>query len=227
MSDFTTVLTEQTGGASDVGDISLRLARLYFYDFDGYPVRLWNGEGVLQTTTSVGDAVETAAGTIAANEWIGTVDERGNDLHQAPDLSDARDGASPRHEFGLPYIDKETFDALRADKALAQGRRITVYNAIAFEGEGMLPQTPIHFDARLTIRDVTFSQMMQGQPGNETFVYSAKVLARSSEGGRSLAPRGTMTDTSIRERSRQLGVAADSGGAFIAANSQRTYLVGG
>ncbi|WP_108482254.1 hypothetical protein [Oceaniglobus ichthyenteri] len=227
MSDFTDYLLDQIGDATDTHDINLRLVNCYFYDFDGVPVRLWDGQGVLVTSTGVGDPVVTPNGTIAANEWLGTFDGRGNNMHQPAAVGDERDGASPRYEFTIPYLDRATFDAIRADQDKAKGRSLTCYHVLVRPGEGLRAGLPIRFAYRLTMRGVTFSESREGAPGAEQRVYSARVLARTGEAGRSLAPRGTMTATSLRERSRQLGVVSDSGADFIAGNAQRTYLVGG
>lgn len=224
---FADELLAHIGGVDDATDIRAAVASCYFYDFDGYPVRLWDGHGLLITSTGVGGAVETPTGTLSANEWIGTFDEDGNNLHQTAAVSDNRDGTSPRYEFGLPHIDAATYAALQADQGLAKGRDLTCYNIIVLPGEGMRPNTPMRFAWRMTMRSVTFSERWEGEPGNAVKVYGAKVLAMSGEVGRSLAPRGTYTDTSIRERSRQLGVASDSGGSMIAGNASRTYRVGG
>ncbi|WP_226782757.1 hypothetical protein [Oceaniglobus trochenteri] len=227
MSAFSDFILEQTGTASDAFDIKVVVRRCFFYDFDGYPLRLWDGQGVLTTTMGVGGAVETPAGTLASNEWIGTIDGDGTNRHQSPAVSDQRDGISPRLEFTIPFIDAATYAALKADQDRARGRSITVYRAAFRPGEGIAPQTPIAFSYRLSMKGVSFSRMVSGEPGDERLVYSATVLARGAGEGRSLSPRGTYTDTSQRERARLLGVASDSGCSFVAANAQRTYRAGG
>ena len=131
---FETVLLELLGTAADAYDIRAGVRRCYFYDFDGYPVRIWDGQGVL---------------TAGGYEWLGTMDADGNNHHTAPQIRDARDGASPRYEFGIPYLDRDTFDAMKADQALAQGRELTIYHALFQIGEGMLPETPLRFTAKL------------------------------------------------------------------------------
>lgn len=227
MTDFKTRLLEITGAADDAHDIRAVVARCFFYDFDGYPVRLWEGHGVLTTNLSVGHAVETPLGTLQANEWLGTYDADGNNRHEAAQLQDARDGASPRLSFGLPHIDRETYEALKGEQALAQGRDLVIYRAIFGVGEGLRPQTPIQFAARLTMKSVNFSRRTSGSPENPMVSYSASVLVASGEEGRSRIPNATYTDTAQRERARQLGVTSDSGCVYVARNSQRTFIAGG
>jgi hypothetical protein len=102
------------------------------------------------------------------------------------------------------------------------------YNVLCLAGEGLRPTTALRFNYRLAIRGVQFAKRMEGEPGEEVAVYSASVIAKSLEYGRSRVPAGTMTDTAQRERARVLGVTADSGCAFVASNARRTYvLVGG
>lgn len=227
MTDFATELLAITGSATDAYDIRAMVARCFFYDFDGYPVRLWEGHGVLTTTISVGDPIETPTGTLAANEWLGTYDADGNNRHEAQQLQDARDGASPRLKFSLPHIDAETYAALKADQALAMGRDLTIYRAIFAIGEGLRPQTPIQFAARLTMKSVEFSRTVGGTPESPVTTYAASVLLASGEEGRSRIPNATYTDTAQRERARQLGVTSDSGCVYVARNSRRTFIVGG
>jgi len=192
------------------GDISLRIYRLYHYDFDGVPVRLWAGQGRL---------------FVGGQEWLGTVDERGTDRHQAQTVQTPRDGTSPRYTFGLPYIDKATYNALKADKSLAMGRAMTSWYCLVLDGEGLRPSTPLRFAYRLTIQEVEFGDARQGDPANSQRAYSASVLMRTDEVGRSREPRGTYTDTSQRERARLMGVASDSFCGMVARNSRRTITI--
>ncbi|MBN8292802.1 hypothetical protein JI664_12580 [Rhodobacter sp. NTK016B] len=190
-------------------------------------MRLWEGQGVLTTTIGAGDPMVTPDGTLAANEWLGTYDALGNNRHEAAQLQDSRDGASPRMKFGLPHIDLETYEALKADQALAKDRDLVIYRAIFGKGEGLRPQTPIQFAARLTMKSVEFTRRMSGRTDSPEMEYSARVLLASGEEGRSRIPGATYTDTAQRERAAQLGVASDSGCVFIARNAQRTFVIGG
>lgn len=227
MSDFATELLRITESADGAADIRAVVARCFFYDFDGYPLRLWEGIGVLTTTLSVGAAFETPHGTVAANEWLGTYDADGQNTHQAPQLPDSRDGASPRLEFGIPSVDEATFNAIKADQSLARGRNLTIYNAIFAHGEGLRPQTPIRFAQRLTMKGVRFARQMAGDASRPVMVYSASVVCATGEEGRSRVPGGTYTDPSQIERARLLGLSSDSGCRFVAFNSNRTFIVGG
>lgn len=205
-------LLDALGGADDTFDIRASVRRCFFYDFTGEPVRLWDGQGVL------------IAGGF---EWIGTLDAEGNNHHQAPTVKDTRDGTSPRYTFSLPYIDAALSAELKADEDKAKGRALTCYHVIVKHGEGMRPGTGLRFAYQLTMQEVNFSDSVQGGPDNIQRVFSASVLARSGEVGRSRVPSGTMTDTSQRERARLLGFASDSFCAFVASNSNRTFTIEG
>ena len=112
---FAGALEAITGTAADAYDIRAGVRRCFFYDFAGYPVRLWDGHGVL---------------VAGGHEWLGTFDAMDQNRHQAPSVRDPRDGTSPRYEFSLPYIDRTTFLALKADQALAAGRDLTCYHVL-------------------------------------------------------------------------------------------------
>lgn len=223
---FATELAAALGSQTDSNDIRVSTRRLYFYDFDGHPIRIWDGMGRLTTTTSVGAALTSIHGRVEANEWMGTIDANGVNHHQVPAIQDSRDGTSPRYRFSIPYLDKATYDSLKADQALAQGRDLLIYRVLVKHGEGLIPSTTIGFYRKLTMQGVEFMETPEGEPGNMTFRRSAAVLARSEEFGRSKLPYGTMTDTSQRERARLLGVTSDSGCSFVAGNAFRTYIIG-
>ncbi|OWU83804.1 hypothetical protein ATO6_15335 [Oceanicola sp. 22II-s10i] len=221
---FETELLARLGGASDVADIDIMLRRAYFYDFDGYPTRLWDGVGILNTATGVGDDLTLSDGTvIASNEWIGTISADGTNLHQRPPLADPREGTSPRYEFGIPYLDAPTFAALQADQSKVRGRDLTVYRVIFSRGEGLRPATSIAFAARLEMMGTRFDRSLVVEGGTMVNRHSATVLCRSLEYGRSRFPGGTYNDTTQQERARLLGLSSDSGCAFVARNANRTY----
>lgn len=205
---FESELLAALGTATDAFDIKAMVRRCFLYDFVGSPVRMWAGQGKLYA---------------GGFEWLGTIDADGTDHHQAPAIRDARDGASPRYQFSIPYLDKTTFDVMKADQDLARGRELTIYHALMLAGEGLRPSTALRFSAKLLIKGTEFSEQMS--EGNVT--RSASVLCRSLEYGRSRTPAGTFTDTAQRERARLLGLASDSGCSFVASNSRRTYTVGG
>lgn len=208
---FADELLAATGDAGDAFDIRAITRRCFFFDFDGYPVRLWEGQGRLFA---------------GGYEWIGTLDAEGVNHLSVPQLQDARDGSSPRLEFALPYVDYATWTALKADQMLAKGRQITVYHVICLPGEGMRPGTALRFAHRLIIQGVTFANAMEGEAPSIIRRYSATVIASNIEAGRSRVPNGTYTDAAQRERARLAGVASDSGCSFVASNSRRTYVIG-
>ena len=228
MSTFEEELLAALGGADDAWDIRAAVRRCFFYDFDGSPVRLWDGVGLLTTTVGVGDPMTLPDGqVVAATEWLGTRDGMGGNVHQAPAVADDRDGTAPNYPFGLPFLDRATFDAIKADQAKAAGRSLTCYHAIFLADEGLLPATPLRFAWRLTMQKVDFSEAVEPvEDGPVRRIYSATVTARSGEAGRSRYPGGTYTDTSQRDRARLLGLESDSGCVFVAKNSQRSFRVG-
>ena len=209
---FETELLELTGTATDAWDIVATVRRCFLYDFTSNPVRLWDGQGVLNA---------------GGYEWMGTFDENGQNRHKAPGVRDDRDGASPRYEFGVPYLDATTYAALKADQALAMGRDLICYSVLCKAGEGLVPTTALRFNYRLAIRGVTFSERMEGQPGAAIKVYGASILAKSLEYGRTKVPAGTMTDTAQQDRARVLGLASDSGCSMVALNARRTFVIAG
>lgn len=209
---FEDELISLTGTAADAFDIKAMVRRCFLYDFVGNPVRLWDGQGVL------------IAGGF---EWLGTYDANGRNHHTAPAVRDDRDGTSPRYEFGIPYLDKPTFDGLKLDQALAKGRDLICYHALFQFGEGLLPSTPLRFNYRLAMRGVKFTERVEGELGAEQIIRAAAVTAKSLEYGRSRVPSGTMTDTAQRDRARVLGLVSDSGCSFVAANSRKTFTVQG
>ena len=209
---FETELLAATGTAADAWDLRFIARRCFFYDFTGYPVRLWHGQGVLITTGDV--------------EWLGTLDGDGVDHHQAPQVSDVRDGTSPQYEFGLPYLDAVTYDALKADQSLARGQSLTCYSAFIDAAEGLRPAAAIRFNYKLEIMGLNFERKMDVSDGTARRTYSASALMRHYR-GRSFFPGGTYTDVSQQQRAALLGVATDSGCSFVAGNSLRTYIAGG
>jgi hypothetical protein len=209
---FSDELLALTGTATDAFDVKAMVRRCFLYDFVGSPVRVWDGHGVLNA---------------GGFEWLGTYDSAGQNHHTAPAVRDTRDGASPRYEFGIPYLDLTTFNALKASQALARGRDLICYHVLVKVGEGLVPTTALQYSYRLAIRGVQFSERVEGEPGAEHVIRGASVLARSLEYGRTRVPAGTMTDTAQRARALALGVTADSGCSFVAKNAHRTFIVSG
>lgn len=205
---FETELLAAIGAKADVNDIRASVRRCYFYDFVDDPLRLWDGQGVL---------------IAGGNEWIGTVTPEGFNLHETSPLRDPRDGASLRYEFKLPYLDEQTWLALKADKSKAEGRELTVYYVIVKHGEGLVPGTALQFVQRMKVQAIKFGENIKESGGTMMRTRSAGVVCRSLEAGRSRVPNGTLTDASQVERARVLGVSSDSGCSFVAANSRRTF----
>ena len=201
-------IIDAVGTAADAWDIRVIVRRCYLYDFTSGPLRLWDGVGKL---------------TAGGYDWIGTIDADGNNRHTVAQVRDERDGSSPRYEFGVPYVDQVTFDLLKADKAQAAGRDLTAYSVFFDKDEGLLPQTALRFEFRLTMQSTRFEEKRDGVPGEEVNVRSAFVIVRPGEFGQQTAPNGTYTATGQRERARLLGVSADSGCDFVAKNARRTF----
>lgn len=206
---FQTELLSALGTSEDSFDIKVITRRAFFYDFDGVPVRLWDGQGVLIDSDG--------------NEYLGTIDAEGINHHKTPKVRDPRDGTSPRYEFGLPHIDRTTFDNLKADQSLASGRELTCFYAIFLDGEGVRPSTALQFNYKLIMQATRFEQSLSTVGGSVRRQYSAFVACRTLEYGRSKFPGGTYTDVSQNSRAALLGVSSDSGCVFVAGNSQRSY----
>jgi hypothetical protein len=204
VSDFTDELNAAIGSAEDSFDIRAVVRRCWFYDFDGFPLRIWQGQGRLFTSDG--------------NEWRGTIDADGND---------SRDGTSPEYTFSIGYVDAAMHAALKADAWRVHGRMLTSYIAIFRINEGLRPQTPIDFFASFEMQSPIFEEVLarDDRTGRMVRRYKASVIARDDNSGRSRAPGGTYTSTSQRERARLLGVTVDKGCDFVAAFANKTYLV--
>ena len=209
---FEAELMDALGDASDAFDIRASVRRCWFFDIDGYPLRVWEGHGELHA---------------GGEEWIGSLDEDGRNRLTVPNVQDPRAGASPRYTFTIPYLDLATFDALKADQDLVRGRDVTCYHVIVKHGEGLRPGTALRFNYRMTMLGTTFTDEFAGDVGQAVRVRSASVLCASSEAGRSRIPAGLYNDASQQERARLLGVASDSFCAFVASNSRRTLTIEG
>ncbi|MBB95578.1 MAG: hypothetical protein CML68_13435 [Rhodobacteraceae bacterium] len=207
---FETELLASLGDADDAWDINITTRQCIFFDFDGYPIRIWDGMGKL---------------IAGGYEWIGALNAAGESAVSIPPLRDTRDGSNLRYEFGLPFLDEDTFDALKADQDLARGRGVTVYEVLVNEGEGLRPGTDLHYDTGLKMRGAQFySGYQQISDGEFVRVYSASVIARVLDAGRSVAPRGTYSDTCQNERAVIAGESSDSGCVFVSENVNRTYV---
>lgn len=190
MSAFEDVLDEYLGEDGDTGDVRAVVRRLWLYDFEGAPQRLWQGQGKLYTTGGV--------------EWLGTIDAGGVDHHRVPSISDGRDGSSKRLEFSLPYLDAATYAALKADSSMVNGRTITCYIAVFQVGEGLRPETPIDFFGQYTMQSPVFDESLSLEGGAFVKRYRVTVIAKDGNAGRSRAHRGSYSPTSQLKRARLL-----------------------
>ena len=116
MSDFFETIDTLMGDDDALDDIRVTVRRCWFYDFAGHPVRIWQGNGRLFTSDG--------------NEWLGTIDGNGNDLHKTPALQDGRDGSSTSYTLGLNLVDLpgrpayETYEALKTEQWRVAKRKV-------------------------------------------------------------------------------------------------------
>jgi hypothetical protein len=218
VSEFDDVLEEYLGDADALSDIRVVVRRLWFYDFDGYPNRLCDGQGKLFTSDD--------------NQWLGTIDANGTNHHQVPRLQDGRDGSSPSYNFSVTLIDVpgqssfELYEALKADQALSVGRSLTCYHAIFKIGEALRPTTPIAFFKELTMLAPKFSETIaRRDDGVLARKYVASVVAKDGNTGRTSVPNGTYADSIQKQRAKERGVVLDRGSEYLAALANRTYQI--
>lgn len=198
-------------GTEGLSDIRAILRPCYFFDFDGYPVRVWQGQGRLITTGGV--------------VWQGTVDGKGRDHLVAPKFNDGRDGSAGLLTFEFPYIDEATYLALRDDRSLAHGRRVTRYMAVFRPGEGLRPETPIDYDGHFYMQSTQFKEWVDVQGDVITRHFPVSVAVKNGNAGRSQARRGTYTPTGQRDRAFEMfGIEDDKGCDFIPELANKTYV---
>ena len=218
MSDFYTELDNLLGDDTSVEDIRVTVRRCWFYDFDGYPLRVWSGQGKL--FDSLG------------NEWLGTVNAAGKDIHQTPTIQDGRDGTSASYSFGLNIPDVpgqsafELYNALKSEQWRVARRKLTCWLVLFKEGEGLRPATPLSFFKELNMMSPKFSESVT-RDGNGVMVrsYKATILAKDGNFGRWNIPNGTYSDAIQKERAKRLGVTLDRGAEYLAMLANRTYQV--
>lgn len=218
MSAFYDLLDEYIGDADALTDIRVTVRRCWFYDFDGYPTRVWQGHGKLFTEDGA--------------EWLGTFDAAGNDIHKTPPIQDGRDGSSATYQFSMLIPDLpgqsagELYDALKADQWRVAGRTLTCYLAIFGEGEALRPSTPIVYFKELIMLSPKFSEKIErDENGVMVRRYSVSVPAKDGNLGRSNTPNGTYADTIQKQRAKELGVTLDRGSEFLALLANRTYQI--
>jgi len=218
MSAFDDLIDEYTGDQDSLADIRTVVRQLYFYDFQGYPVRVWQGQGKLFTADGA--------------EWLGSIDSAGTDHHTASAIQDGRDGTSATYTFGLEIPDMpgenvgEMFDALKADQWRVSGQSLRIYLAVFKEGEALRPSTPIKFLKELTMIAPKFSERIDSPDGKSLLKkYVANLTAKDANFGRALKPMGTYTDTIQKRRAVELGVALDRGCEFVGALANHTFVL--
>lgn len=218
MSAFYDLIDEYLGDSDSLSDIVVVVRRLWFYDFVGEPLRVWQGKGKLYTSDN--------------NEWLGTIDANDVDHHIAPSIQDGRDGTSASYSFSftipdLPDQDPLTlYNEIKADQSLVAGRSLTCYLAVFKEGEALRPSTPISFLKELTMFSPKFSEkMVIDSNGQQQRSYQVSVIAKDANYGRSEIPNGTYADTIQKQRAAKLGVALDRGSEFLAGLANRTYVI--
>lgn len=215
MVTFWDILEEYLGGADDMTDIRAIVRRCWFYDFKGFPLRVWQGQGKLYTPDG--------------NEWLGTIDANGNDLHKTPSISDGRDGSSATYTFTLNIVDvpnqpvRQMYDAIKAEQWRTTGRKITCYLGVFKPGEALRPETPVIFFKEFLMMSPKFSEKIDtSSDGAFIKKYSASVIAKDNNFGRSNVPGGTYSDTTQKDRARQLGISLDRGCEFVALLANKT-----
>jgi len=220
VSEFYSQLDEILGSSGDVTDIIATVRKCWLYDFKSEPVRLWDGQGSFTDS--------------AGNEWLGTLDANGTNLHKTPSLQDGRDGTSASYAFSfniptMPGQEDEIlalYEGLKSEQAQVFGRSLTCYLALFIEGEGLRPNTPLSFYKEMTMFSPKFSETIARiASGAVVKTYTVSITAKDNNHGRSETPDRTYADTMQKRRAAQLGVPIDRGAEFLALLANRTYQV--
>lgn len=218
MSAFYDQIDEILGAADDVSDIVATVRKCWLYDFKDDPVRLWDGQGPFTD--------------IDGNEWLGTVDAGGGNIHKSPSLQDGRDGSSASYTFSLtiPTVSGQDtlalYNALKADQSKVFGRRLTCYLVLFAEGEGLRPGTPLSFYKEMTMFSPKFEERVERSAAGAIIKsYVVSITAKDNNHGRSETPDRTYADTMQKRRAAQLGVSIDRGAEYLAELANRTYQV--
>ncbi len=218
MSAFYDQIDELLGDADDTSDIIATARKCWLYDFEGDPVRIWDGQGPF--TDSEG------------HEWLGTIDANGVNLHKTPSLQDGRDGSSASYTFSLNIPSSpdgetlELYNALKADQSKVFGRKLTCYIVLLIEGEGLRPGTPLSFYKEMVMFSPKFSETISRvSSGTVVKAYTVSITAKDSNHGRSETPDRTYADTMQKRRALELGVSVDRGAEYLVTLANRTYQV--
>jgi hypothetical protein len=218
MSAFYDLIDEYLGDDDALSDIRIMVRRLWFYDFNGYPLRLWQGKGRLFTEDG--------------NVWLGTIDANDRDLHQTPAIQDGRDGSSATYTLGMTLFDLPgqpagaLYEAIKAQQWRVTKRNVTCYMVVVKEGEALRPMTPIAYFQQLVMLSSKFSEVLEADNDGKIITkYKINVTAKDNNFGRSNVPGGTYADTIQKQRAKELGVTDDRGCEFLALLANRTYQI--
>lgn len=210
MSLFDDRLEEYMSDATDPTDIRCTTRFAWHYAFRDFDIRIWNGEGRLHTSDG--------------NEWLGSfLPKKKGNVHKTPRLSDGRDGTAPIYEFGLGYLDKATYQALKEDETIVADMPLTCYVVLLRTGEGLRPDTPIDFFKGLTMQSRSFDESLSRDGISLTRRYKINILAKDGNSGRSEQRSRTYADTMQKEYALQIGAGVDRGCEFLASLAYRTY----
>lgn len=217
MSAFDDLIEEMLGDDDALSDIRITVRRLWFYDFAGYPIRMWQGQGKLFTSDG--------------HEWLGTIDANGTDHHKTPSIQDGRDGSSATYNTSMTLFDipgqtkQQLYESMKSDQSIVFGRSLTAYLAIFKEGEALRPSTPISFFKELTMQSPKFAESIEER--NRTIIkkYTVSITSKDGNFGRSNTPNGTYADTIQKQRAKELGVTVDKGSEYLALLANRTYQI--
>lgn len=218
MSAFYDMIDEILGDAEDVTDIVASVRKCWHYDFQDNPTPLWDGQGNFVDSNG--------------NEWLGTMNADGGNLHKTPSLQDGRDGTAASYNFSLniPRMPGqetlELYDELKADQSEVFGRLLTCYLVLFVEGEGLRPGTPLSFYKEMTMFSPKFSETIERDSAGRVIKnYNASITAKDNNHGRSETPGRTYADTMQKRRAQLLGVSVDRGAEYLAMLANRTYQV--
>jgi hypothetical protein len=220
VSAFYDQIDEALGAATATTDILLTVRKCWHYDFANEPVRLWDGQGNFTDRDG--------------NEWLGTVDANGGNIHKTPSLQDGRDGTSASYTFSfniptMPGREDELlalYDGLKSEQGNVFGRFLTCYLVVFIEGEGLRPNTPLSFYKQLLMFSPKFSENLTRSAGGPVIkTYTMSITAKDNNHGRSETPDRSYADTMQKRRAAQLGVPLDRGSEFLALLANRTYQV--
>lgn len=220
MSAFYDRIDALVGEAADTSDIVVTVRKAWHYDFAVEPVRLWDGQGNFIDADG--------------NEWLGTVDANGGNLHKTPSLQDGRDGTSATYKFSfniptIPGQEAETlalYEGLKTEQGNVFGRALTCYLVLFVEGEGLRPGTPLSFYKEMVMFSPQFSESIERSPsGTIVKTYTLTITTKDNNHGRSEMPDRSYADTMQKRRAAQLGVSLDRGSEFLGLLANRTYQI--